>query len=200
MMKKLFENWNRFLEENQGLSHVIVQDKNDPPKSGDEVIDSLVTRVLGALSDKDLKPSFLKSRSPECNPLTGHCFVASEAIWELIKSLESEDYYYTPCHMRKVDFPEFGPHWFLKDYNTGHIIDLTAGQFSSTPPYNDSKVRCDRKIDGEWSYTATALMMHRPEKSDEYPTGHYPKGAKIDRHNLRPTSRTRKLLKRLEDK
>lgn len=57
-MKKLFENWNRFLEENQGLSHVIVQDKNDPPKSGDEVIDSLVTRVLGALSDKDLKPSF----------------------------------------------------------------------------------------------------------------------------------------------
>lgn len=199
----IMENWRKFLNESNNLTDVLVVDKNNPPSSGDPTLDGLIKSVLDGLTDKELTPRFRKERTQGCNPLTGHCFLATEAIWSLIRELNNEEYYYIPCHFRAHDFPEIGPHWFLKDYNTGHIIDLTFGQFppevmvNGHLPYDHPKVKCDYKVKDKWKYAATALMMHRPKKT-ENSSGQYPEGT--DRHKVPPTARTQKFLKKIKNK
>ena len=59
------------------------------------------------------------------NYLTGHCYIASEALKELL----GDDW--KPCNIKH----EGGPHWYLQHRETGKIIDVTAGQFKIPVPY-----------------------------------------------------------------
>lgn len=64
------------------------------------------------------------------NPLTGHCYTASEMAYHL---LGGKDAGWKPMNMQW----EGTSHWFLK-HESGLILDITAGQFASTPDYSQA--------------------------------------------------------------
>lgn len=88
-------------------------------KTPKELIDLLVLQLTDDLRRAPYKgaPNFL----------TGHCYVASEALYHLLGSTE-----WVPCNIRH----EGSPHWYLKNKRTGEILDPTAGQFRTEVPYN----------------------------------------------------------------
>lgn len=60
------------------------------------------------------------------NPLAGHCYVASEALYHLL----GDDW--KPEHVNH----EGASHWYLRHRETGEILDVTAGQFDTPVPYD----------------------------------------------------------------
>lgn len=62
------------------------------------------------------------------NPLRGHCYVASEALYHILGGKSSG---LTPCSLKVGQ----ETHWFLRD-SEGTILDPTAGQFEEPPDYN----------------------------------------------------------------
>lgn len=64
------------------------------------------------------------------NPLAGHCYVASEALYHRLLSFGIKA---KPMFIRH----EGRPHWFLKVEDI--VIDYTAEQFTTAVPYNDAK-------------------------------------------------------------
>lgn len=64
-------------------------------------------------------------------PLEGHCYVATEALYQFLGGRESE---YTPCQMTH----EGTSHWFLRTPD-GDVIDLTRSQFETEPNYDEGK-------------------------------------------------------------
>ena len=84
----------------------------------------MIERVRAALSD-DLRRAPWKGCP---NPLTGHCYVASEALFHLLGGKLAG---WTPCFLRH----EGQPHWFLRHVD-GQVLDPTAGQFTATPDYS----------------------------------------------------------------
>lgn len=155
-MKLLLENFKRFINESS-TKNIIVHDINNIPLSGDPKLDKIVKDVLSNLSFNLLKPEYKQKHKEGCNPLTGHCFVATEAFWELTKKLEQESkdekYMFFPCRTKH----EGDSHWFLKS-KSGQVIDLTAGQFSERVDYNDKEnVKCDTPT----IKTASRYMMRR---------------------------------------
>ena len=80
-------------------------------------------------------------RSGECNPLTGFCRVTTETLWEAVSRLEDSGFNYKPCRVVHGG----GPHYFLRDTDNGHIIDLTAGQFEDPVPYDAAVCDTDEK-------------------------------------------------------
>lgn len=57
--------------------------------------------------------------------MTGHCYVASEALSHLLGSE------WVPTFIRH----EGSPHWYLTHRVSGEVLDVTASQFSTPPPY-----------------------------------------------------------------
>ncbi len=113
---------------------IIVLDKNNPPLSKDEIINAAVKKTLENLKIDDLQSSYKKMHETEdINFLTGHCFVATEVLWELLK--EQNEYDYVPNHIQH----EGVSHWYLKSKLNGDIIDVTAGQFKTPVPYHHKK-------------------------------------------------------------
>src|SRR5208337_2202897 len=100
-----------------------------PKRSGDardlREISKAVTRAL--------KPELLKEpyrsrvTAGGCDPLTGHCYVASEAAFHLLGGKRAG---WKPMFIRH----ENEPHWFLVGPE-GQVVDLTAGQFRTPVPY-----------------------------------------------------------------
>lgn len=76
-------------------------------------------------------------RKPEYSdhphPLGGHCYVASEAYFHAHGGYDSELTVWTLTHEEAV-------HWFLRD-GTDSVIDLTADQFETPPPYAEATRR-----------------------------------------------------------
>jgi hypothetical protein len=141
-MKLLFENWRKYLAEHDEEGKppdVIVIDHKNPPPSGDPVIDEIILSILSSLDPKDLHKDYRDLHKGDCDPLTGFCRITSEVFWELVSELEDYDHNYRACRV----VHEGGPHYFIKDTETGRIIDLTAGQFRDgdgnfiEPPYED---------------------------------------------------------------
>ncbi len=93
-------------------------------------IQKLRTAIVAELSPDLLKPQYL--RLEKRNRFTGHCYVASEALYHLRGGVASG---LLPQCVRH----EGGVHWYLKRQSDGHIFDLTARQFSSPPPYEIGK-------------------------------------------------------------
>ena len=113
---------------------IIVLDKNNPPLSKDEIINAAVKKTLENLKIDDLQSSYKKMHETEdINFLTGHCFVATEVLWELLK--EQNEYDYVPNHIQHEEVS----HWYLKSKLNGDIIDVTAGQFKTPVPYHHKK-------------------------------------------------------------
>lgn len=93
-------------------------------------IQRLRTVIVAELSPDLLKPQYLKLENR--NRFTGHCYVASEALYHLRGGLRSG---LLPQCVRH----EGGVHWYLKRRKDGRIFDLTSKQFSSLPPYESGK-------------------------------------------------------------
>lgn len=65
------------------------------------------------------------------NPLAGHCYVASEALYHLMGGKGAG---LTPQFVRHED----QPHWFLR-HQDGTIVDPTAEQFGTPVPYDQAR-------------------------------------------------------------
>jgi hypothetical protein len=103
------------------LSEILFEEeelKRDP--------EELMQLVVSQLTD-DLRRAPYKG---DPNPLTGHCYVASEALFHL---LGSDDW--KPCNISH----EGSPHWYLMNKRTGEKLDPTAGQFKTPVPYELGK-------------------------------------------------------------
>ncbi len=91
---------------------------------------AIAMRVIRALDVRDLKPEYRAlHENGSCDPMTGHCFNATNAFWHLMGGTEGP---YRPQHVRHED----GSHWFLFDARDGSYVDLTASQFKKAPPYH----------------------------------------------------------------
>ena len=110
---------------------IIVRDKNNPPLSENEIINKAIKKTLDNLQIEDLLKQYRKKHDEEdCNPLTGHCFVATEVLWELLKEKNINEY------LPNYVYHENCGHWFLKHKISGDIIDITAGQFKTPVSYH----------------------------------------------------------------
>lgn len=90
----------------------------------------LKTAIVAELSPDLLKPQYLRMRNR--NRYTGHCYVASEALFYLSGGRASG---LTPQVIRH----EGGVHWYLKRASDGRIFDLTWRQFSTPVPYAEGR-------------------------------------------------------------
>lgn len=79
-----------------------------------------VNEKLKELGDSMLKNPY-KKQWTEDNPTFGYCYVVSEAIYHYGDG-EYEPYCYNYGN-------EYGTHWFLKDKESGEVVDFTANQF-----------------------------------------------------------------------
>ena len=110
--------------------------------------DALAACVRSAVWGEVKYLSGMSDLYPLEHPLAGHCFVASEAYMVL------SDRDLKPEHVT-VEVPEPGPlgetaefsHWYLRDRDTGAVVDLTAEQFTEYPhgdvtiPYDEGRGR-----------------------------------------------------------
>jgi hypothetical protein len=87
---------------------------------------NVVRAVRNSLDDTLLKPEY-RDR-PDRHPVAGHCYTAAEAVYHLLGGRESG---LVPVNIRH----EGDSHWYLKDINTGRIIDPTVEQFKEPVPY-----------------------------------------------------------------
>lgn len=90
-------------------------------------LESIIEKIHGGLSQDLLKPEY-RGRSSN---LFGHCYVATEALYYLW----GRDRGYQPYNVRH----EGSPHWFLKNEETGDIVDPTAEQFETPVPYEKGR-------------------------------------------------------------
>jgi len=86
-----------------------------------------VRAVKKALTDELRSPKY---RGRE-NPLAGHCYVASEALYHLLGGKEAG---WKPMSVRH----EGEPHWFLK-HESGLVVDATESQFQEPVPVCDAR-------------------------------------------------------------
>lgn len=100
-------------------SYVLKSDRED-----------LVAAATESLDNSLRKPQYRSSP----NPLTGHCYVASEALWHLMGGHESG---WVPQNVKH----EGDQHWYLRHSKTGEILDPTAGQFRTPVPYHQGRGR-----------------------------------------------------------
>lgn len=85
-------------------------------------------KIRAALTPELLKePYRSKVLRGECSPLTGHCYVASEAYFHAHGGKAAG---LKPMSIQH----EGGPHWWIRDAQ-GRDIDLTAEQFATPVPY-----------------------------------------------------------------
>ena len=96
-----------------------------PPVAKAEKPDQLIPRIHRQLTD-DLRKNPWKGHE---NPLAGHCYVASEALYHKLGGQRSGWVPQFVVH-------ENSPHWFLKHRETGEIVDPTASQFRTPIPYH----------------------------------------------------------------
>lgn len=89
---------------------------------------SIVRTVRTCLTD-DLRKKKYRG-SP--NPVAGHCYVASEALFWILKKHGIEGWH--PMFIRH----EGEPHWFLR-HDSGMILDATSDQFKKPVPYSKAK-------------------------------------------------------------
>jgi hypothetical protein len=91
-------------------------------------IKTLIKKIVSNLSD-DLKRSGFNN---SCS-VSGHCYVASEAMFHLLGGYNSS---YRPANVKH----EGVQHWYLI-HNDSAILDLTAAQFKTPIPYHRGRKR-----------------------------------------------------------
>lgn len=99
-------------------------------------IERVITAIQDNLTPDLLKPEYREEN--EDNPMFGHCYVASEALYH--KLLEIDKDRFKPAwgkDERNIT------HWWIVDTQTGERYDATADQYYSvgkTPPYEDGRM------------------------------------------------------------
>ena len=110
-----------------------------PPPSLDitvEPLQLLKKQIQSALSPDLLTPQWRKIAEDKNNPMCGHCYAATEAAFWSLGGPKSD---WTPQVVGNKQWSgSLQPgetHWFLKNSETGEILDVTAGQFDTPVPY-----------------------------------------------------------------
>ncbi len=90
----------------------------------------LIAATTESLDNSLRRPQYRSSP----NPLAGHCYVASEALWHMMGGHESG---WVPQNVKH----EGDQHWYLRHAKTGQILDPTASQFRTPVPYDQGRGR-----------------------------------------------------------
>jgi hypothetical protein len=107
-------------------------------------MEALKQRIRNTVQGRD---DLLNEEPVTDHPLAGHCYVASEALFHLTGGYEK---WYVERTSVLVD-GEWITHWYLRDRNELHVVDLTAEQFG------------DRKIP-YGAGTRTGFLTQNPSK------------------------------------
>ncbi len=98
---------------------------------------AFIRLISQKLSDDLLSPKWRRRRDAT-NLLSGHCYVAAEALWHLLGAAESG---YVPHVLSHELWPEgLNPgetHWFLRKGDK--LLDPTAGQFDCPIAYDKGR-------------------------------------------------------------
>ena len=95
-----------------------------------------IESVIGLISS-NLTPDLVTKKYREenaSNPMFGHCYHASQALWYLMDTNVLEQ-------RTAIDYHDC-PHWWLVDTTTDKVYDITADQYyhvGQIPPYVDGK-------------------------------------------------------------
>ncbi len=95
------------------------------------MVKDILEKVKSNLTADLLKPEYREKN--KTNPMYGHCYVATESIYHLLKS----NNYFPHCARDEDGIV----HWWLEDQN-GHKIDATKDQYTmvnKTPPYEKGR-------------------------------------------------------------
>ena len=84
--------------------------------------------IVAQLTPDLLSTQFAKMPDAGRNPLFGHCYVASEALFHLAGGKKSG------LRPRRIEIAKDRWHWWLVD-REGNIVDITAKQFDQPPDY-----------------------------------------------------------------
>ena len=102
-----------------------------PEKPLPHDIEILLEKVRANLTADLLKPEYREKN--KTNPMYGHCYVATESIYHLLKS----NNYYPHCARDEDGIV----HWWLED-QSGQRIDATKDQYTivnKIPPYEKGR-------------------------------------------------------------
>ena len=91
----------------------------------------LIERVRACLSDDLRTPPW---RGMTFHPTVGHCYVVSEALYHLLGGARAG---WVPMNVRH----EFVSHWFLRNRDTGEVVDATEEQFRLDVPRSKARGR-----------------------------------------------------------
>ena len=99
----------------------------------------IVSAVVASLDPSDkklgLKREYLSKHQAGCDPTTGFCSVAVEAVWAMLGGNPAG------YERTQVRMPDGGTHWFLRT-SDGRVIDPTVAQFGKMPvPYCEGRGR-----------------------------------------------------------
>ena len=92
-----------------------------------------IQAVRAVLTPTLLKPAFRRRVEGGAHPMTGHCYVAAEAVYVLLGGRAAGLKPASGVH-------EGGTHWWLVTA-AGEIIDPTADQFVTPVPYLQGRCR-----------------------------------------------------------
>lgn len=96
-------------------------------------MDTLVQQVRAVLTPSLLKPVYRRLVEQGAHPMTGHCYVASEALYALLGGKAAG---YKPASLAH----EGSIHWWLVSAD-GQVLDPTADQFTTPVPYANGRCR-----------------------------------------------------------
>jgi 5-methylcytosine-specific restriction endonuclease McrA len=119
------------------------RDSGDSASAGFKDLALLTRQIVSQLTPDLLSAEWAASRREGDHPLTGYCYVASEALYHLAGGVASG------LSVYRCPLPGGRSHWWLADSN-GRIFDPTAEQFSIPPPYSQG--------------TRTAFLSRKPSK------------------------------------
>lgn len=100
-------------------------------------VSTLISKIKSCLEPELLEPKYRKEN--ESNPMFGHCYVATEALYHLLKSTKLKGTF--KPHQGEDD-REIS-HWWLQNEDD-KILDVTSAQYTSkgkTPPYKKGSGR-----------------------------------------------------------
>lgn len=124
-------------------------------------LDKYIEIIHESLS-KDLLKKQYQADYDNLHFTTGHCYIASEAIYHAFGGKEKWSAYAGRDHNN-------GTHWWLKNKDTGEIVDPTKEQYTSLgiePPYD--KGRPCAFLTREPSQRAQKLIARINEKIIKY--------------------------------
>ena len=93
----------------------------------------LVIGIANVLDPSLLKEPYHSAVLSGADPMTGHCYVASEAAYHILGGKATG---WTPMFVSH----EGSPHWFLRGPG-GSVVDITASQFRTPVPYGKAKAK-----------------------------------------------------------